>query len=155
MRASFSSKLIRPEVAGAWTFVLVPKPEAVKAGFRARMRVKGTIEGTPFRSSLIPRRGGMVFVVVNSEPRDRIHKSKGDVVRLELELDSSPVKIQVPPALQRAFVRDSRAKSAFDSFTPSQRLAYVRWIGGAKQDATRDRRVATAIERLRRGEKLN
>jgi len=155
MRVAFSSKLIRPDVAGAWTFVLVPKREAAKAGFRARMRVKGTIEGAPFRSSLIPRGGGEVFVVVNSDLRDRIHKSKGDVVRLELELDSNPVEIQVPPALQRALARDPRARSAFNSFTPSQRLAYIRWIDGAKQDATRDRRVVGAIERLRRGEKLN
>ncbi len=155
MRVSFSSKLIRPDVPGAWTLVLVPKPEAVKAGFRARMHVKGTIEGAPIRSSLISRGGGEVFVVVNSELRDRIHKAKGDVVRLELELDSGPVEIQVPPVLQRALARDSRAKSAFTSFTPSQRRAYVRWIAGAKQDATRARRVAAAIARLRRGEKLN
>ncbi len=155
MRVSFSSQLIRPDVAGAWTFVRVPELEAVKAGFRARMRVKGTIEGTPFRSSLIPRGGGEVFVVVNSELRDRIRKSTGDVVRLELELDSNPIGIQVPPVLQRAFARDSRAKAAFNSLTPSQQRAYVRWVAGAKQEATRKRRVATAIERLRRGERLN
>jgi hypothetical protein len=155
MRVSFTSKLIRPNIAGAWTFVLVPRLEAIKAGFRARMRVKGTIEGTPFRSSLIPRGGGEVFVVVNSELRDRIHKSKGGVVRLELGLDPSPAEIREPLALRRALARDPRAKSVFNSFTPSQRRAYVRWIAAAKQDATRDRRVATAVERLRRGEKLN
>lgn len=155
MRVTFSSRLFRPDAAGAWTFALVPKPAAVRAGFRARMRVKGTIDGAPFRSSLIPRGGGEVFVVVNSELRELIGKSPGDTVRLELELDSARVEVPTPPALRRALARDSRAKATFHKFTPSQRLAYARWIAEAKQEATRDRRVALALERLRRGEKLN
>ena len=155
MGVSFSSKLLRPDVPGAWTFAFVPKAAAVKAGFRARMRVKGTIDGTPFRSSLIPRGGGVLFVVVNHELRERIRKSAGDTVRLDLEVDTSPVEVPIPPALQRALAHDSKASGAFHRFTPSQRLAYARWIAGAKQEATRDRRVATTIEKLRRGEKLN
>jgi len=155
MRVSCSSRLIRPDAVGAWTFAIVPKPVAIKAGFRARLRVKGTIDGVPFRSSLLPRGGGEVFVVVNSELRDRIHKSSGDTVQLELELDSTPVKVSIPPALQRALAHDATAKAVFNGFTPSQRLAYARWVADAKQVVTRDRRVATAIEKLRRGKKLN
>jgi len=154
MRVSFSSTLFRPDVTGAWTFALVPRPKAVKAGFRPRMRVQGTIDGVPFRSSLIPRGGGEVFVVVNSDLRERIHKSPGDTVRLELELDSSPVRVPMPLALRQALAHDPIAKATFNKFTPSQRLAYVRWIVAAKQDVTRDRRVASTIEKLRRGEKL-
>ncbi|MCI4370455.1 MAG: YdeI/OmpD-associated family protein [Thermoplasmata archaeon] len=155
MPASFSSRLIRPNVTGAWTFAPVPKSEAIQAGFRARLRVKGTIDGVPFRSSLIPRRGGELFVVVNSELRERIGKSEGETVRVELELDASPVVVDVPPALRRALDGDAAAKSAFAKFTASQRLAYVRWVSEAKQEATRDRRVAAALQKIRRGEKLN
>jgi hypothetical protein len=155
MTTSFSSKLMRPGAVGAWTFALVPRAAAAKAGFRARMRVKGTIDGVPFRSSLIPRGGGEVFVIVNNDMRGRIGKKEGETVRLELELDSSPVVVQVPPALRQGLDRHPQAKAVFAAFTPSQRLAYVRWIAEAKQDATRDRRVAAAVKKLGRGEKFN
>jgi hypothetical protein len=155
MSTSFTSKLIRPDAVGAWTFASVPRKEAATAGFRARLRVKGTIDGIPFRSSLMPRGGGELFVVVNSEVRDRIGKSDGALVRLELELDASPVVVDVPRSLQRALDRDRSARANFAKFTASQRVAYSRWVAEAKQEATRDRRVAAAVEKIRRGEKLN
>jgi uncharacterized protein YdeI (YjbR/CyaY-like superfamily) len=117
--------------------------------------VKGTIDGVPFRSSLIPRGGGEVFVIVNNDMRARIGKKEGETVRLELELDSSPVVVRVPPALRQALDRHPKAKAVFEAFTPSQRLAYVRWVAEAKQDATRDRRLAAAVEKLGRGERFN
>jgi hypothetical protein len=152
---SFTSKLIRPDVAGAWTFAPVPRSAARAAGFRARLRIKGTIDGVPFRSSLIPRGGGELFVVVNSHVRDRIGKSEGATVRLELELDATPIVVDVPAALRRALEGDRSAQANFAGFTASQRLAYSRWVADAKQEATRDRRVAAALEKIRRGEKLN
>jgi hypothetical protein len=155
MAVAFTSKLTRPGVVGAWTFAVVPKATATEAGFRARARVKGTIDGVPFRSSLIPRGPGEVFVVVNNEMRTRIGKSEGATVRFELELDTAPVVVEIPPAFRKALAGDPKAKGVFDGFTTSQRLAYARWIADAKQDATRGRRVRAAIERLRRGEKFN
>jgi hypothetical protein len=155
MPASFSATLIRPGKVGAWTFALVPKDIASKAGFRARLRVKGAIDGHPFRSALMPRGGGEVFVIVNSEMRARIGKTAGDAVRLELELDARPVAVQVPPVLRQALRRSPRATAFFETMTPSQRLAYVRWIADAKQTATRDRRVRIALDKLARREKFN
>jgi hypothetical protein len=152
---AFSSKLVRPGVVGAWTLAPVPEAAAASAGFRARLRVQGTIDGVPFRSSLLPRGGGELFVVVNSEVRERIGKSVGEAVRFELELDSRPVVVNLPPTLRRALDRDAPANAAFAKFTPSQRTAYARWVADAKQAATRDRRVVSAVEKIRRGEKLN
>lgn len=153
MTVSFSSKLIRPEVVGAWTFALVPKAAAERAGFRPRMRVRGSIEGVAFRSSLIPRGGGVLFVVVNNDLRNRIGKTAGDSVRLELGVD--PTLVTVPPAFRQALARDPKAKVAFEGFTASQRQAYARWISDAKQDTTRARRVSSAVDKLHRGEKFN
>jgi len=152
MMTSFSSKLIRPGAVGAWTFAVVPRAAAAKAGFRARRRVRGTIDGTPFRSSLIPRGGGEVFVVVDSGIRERIGKTEGQTVRLELELDSRPVVVRVPPALRKALQGNSKATDFFDRLTAFQRLAYIHWIAEAKPEATRDLRVVAAVQKLSRGE---
>jgi hypothetical protein len=155
MSSAFSAKLTRPTGTGTWTFALVPKATAAAAGFRARLRVKGTIDGVAFRSALIPRGGGEVFVIVNTETRARIGKTSGDTVRLELQLDARPISVRVPPALQRALRDVPKASAFFQTLTASQRLAYTRWIADAKQSATRDRRVKVALDKLARREKFN
>ncbi|MFI5414506.1 MAG: YdeI/OmpD-associated family protein, partial [Candidatus Lutacidiplasmatales archaeon] len=66
-----------------------------------------------------------------------------------------PVVVDVPPSLRRALDREPSAAANFANFTASQRLAYSRWVADAKQDATRDRRVAAALEKIGRGKKLN
>jgi uncharacterized protein YdeI (YjbR/CyaY-like superfamily) len=45
------------------------------------------------------------------------------------------------------------ARATLDGFSPSARRDYVDWIAEAKQDATRHKRIATAIEWLSEGKK--
>ena len=45
------------------------------------------------------------------------------------------------------------AKAALDSFPPSAQRDYFEWIAEAKQDATRQKRIATAIEWLSEGKR--
>ena len=153
--SNFRTKLMRPEGVGTWTFAPVPKSISEEAGLRSHQRVKGTIDGLPFKSALIPRGGGSLFIVVNQELRDAIKKHAGDEVRVTMELDRRPVPTPVPPALQRALSKDGLARATFEKLAPSHRKAYALWIAGAKQEPTRDRRLAKALQMLRRGETLN
>jgi len=61
----------------------------------------------------------------------------------------------VPPALAEALARDPEAATVFDGFPPSCRREYCEWIADAKRDATRDKRVAEAIEWIRDGKRRN
>ena len=47
------------------------------------------------------------------------------------------------------------AKATFDGFPPGQRREYVDWIAEAKQDATRQKRLETAVEWLSEGKRRN
>jgi uncharacterized protein YdeI (YjbR/CyaY-like superfamily) len=117
--------------------------------------VKGTVDGVPFTSSLMPRGGGILFLVVNSALRELIGKSGGDAVTVSMELDVRPIRIAVPPALRSALTKDRAARQVFEALAPSHRKAYALWIAGAKQESTRDRRLAKALQMLHRGETLN
>lgn len=152
---SFRTKLIRPVGVGTWTFAAIPKEVSAEAGFRPRMRVRGTINGAPIRSSLMPRGGGVLFVVVPQAIREQIQRTDGDPVELRIEIDRAPPKIVVPPALAAALRKDAKAQSAFDGLAPSHRKAYAQWVGSAVQDETRARRVAKALTMLRAGKTLN
>lgn len=68
-----------------------------------------------------------------------------DGVRVERKRTPRP-PLPVPPAFAAALKKSKKAQAAFDGFPPSHQREYNEWIGEAKTDATRDRRVAQAIE---------
>lgn len=64
-------------------------------------------------------------------------------------------EIPVPDDFTRALGRSKKAKSAFEAFAPSCRREYLEWITGAKQEATRARRIDKAIGQIAEGKSLN
>lgn len=64
-------------------------------------------------------------------------------------------ELPVPDDLARALSENTRAKATFDKFPPSQRREYIEWITEAKTDATRQRRLATALDWMAEGKPRN
>jgi uncharacterized protein YdeI (YjbR/CyaY-like superfamily) len=62
---------------------------------------------------------------------------------------------EMHPEFAAALDRAPKAKSALDSFPPSARRDYLEWVADAKQDATRQKRIASAIEWLGEGKRRN
>jgi uncharacterized protein YdeI (YjbR/CyaY-like superfamily) len=63
--------------------------------------------------------------------------------------------IPMPDDFAAALKGNRKARTAFDAFSPSHRREYLEWITEAKQQATRDRRIATSIEWLAEGKPRN
>ncbi|MDZ4806557.1 MAG: YdeI/OmpD-associated family protein [Candidatus Eisenbacteria bacterium] len=63
--------------------------------------------------------------------------------------------ITMPPALTAALKRNKKAKAAFDAFSPSHQREYMEWIGEAKAEATREKRLLTALEWVEDGKPRN
>jgi uncharacterized protein YdeI (YjbR/CyaY-like superfamily) len=59
------------------------------------------------------------------------------------------------PDFAAALDKSPKAKAALDAFAPSHRREYLEWIGEAKRDETRQKRIATAIDWLAEGKKRN
>jgi uncharacterized protein YdeI (YjbR/CyaY-like superfamily) len=64
-------------------------------------------------------------------------------------------ELVVPEILTSALRKNTKARAAFEAFSPSHRKEYVEWITEAKTEATRDRRLATAIEWMAEGKPRN
>ena len=71
---------------------------------------------------------------------------KGEVRRAE---------IPVPADLKSALAKDSKARAAFDSFTPGYRREYLEWIVAAKRPETRAQRIDTTVRQSREGKTLH
>ncbi|MGC2669678.1 MAG: YdeI/OmpD-associated family protein [Candidatus Nitrosopolaris sp.] len=129
---TFKTKLMRPEEVGTWTFASISMELANRAQLRARMRIRGTIDGTHFRSSLMPARDGDVFVIVNKELREKIGKGNGEVVEMTW-VGILRRLLTVFPDLKKALSQNAKAETYFRKMAPSHRKAYVQWIEQAKK----------------------
>ena len=63
--------------------------------------------------------------------------------------------IAMPADLAAALKKNAKARTTFESFPPSHKREYLEWITGAKAEATRERRLGTAIEYMSSGKSLN
>jgi predicted metal-dependent HD superfamily phosphohydrolase len=115
-----------------------------------RFPVVATVNGYAWRTSVV-RMGGEFMLGLNREVREGANAEAGDEVNLELELDTKPREVEVPPALAAALAADAEALAAFQKLSYTHRKEYARWVEEAKKDETRDRRVAKTLEQLRVG----
>ncbi len=63
--------------------------------------------------------------------------------------------LPVPDDLAAALKRSKAARTHFEAFSPSQRREYIEWITEAKTDATREKRLVTAVEWMEEGKQRN
>ena len=59
------------------------------------------------------------------------------------------------PDFAAALAKAPKAKATLDGFPPSAQRDYLEWIAEAKQDSTRAKRIATAVEWLSEGKRRN
>jgi uncharacterized protein YdeI (YjbR/CyaY-like superfamily) len=69
-------------------------------------------------------------------------------IKVEKPKPKKKPEADVPADLQAALKKNKKALAAFEAFSPSHRREYVEWIAEAKQEATRKKRVAQAVEWL-------
>jgi hypothetical protein len=153
MKTAFAAPLEAMGRGGAWTILRVPFDVEKEFGTRARVPVKGTINGAAFRAQLFPMGGGRHCLMVNKALQKSAKASAGDTVTVELERDGAPRPVTVPRDLKAALARSARARAFFDGLSPSHKRAYTEWITEAKKEDTRARRVEKAVEMLAAGEK--
>jgi len=68
---------------------------------------------------------------------------------------AAPQALRVPADLAAALKKSTKARATFAGFSPSHKREYIEWISEAKSDATRARRLQTAIEWMADGRPRN
>ncbi len=147
-KQKFSAKLIGRGPNGAWTFLPIDFDVHSTLGIQARQAVKGTINGFPFRNSLMPEGDGTYVMMVNKELQAGAKAKAGDTVNVTLEIDDTPRSVEIPDDLQASLTKVAGAGNAFAALSYSHQKEFVDWIGEAKKVETRARRIEKSLEML-------
>ncbi|HEX4300164.1 MAG TPA: YdeI/OmpD-associated family protein [Gammaproteobacteria bacterium] len=82
-------------------------------------------------------------------------KLNQDGVKLRTQAKRKATPLRVPADLSKALKASPKAAATFKALSTSHRNEYVEWIAGAKQEATRHKRLATALSWLAEGKNYN
>ena len=63
--------------------------------------------------------------------------------------------VEVPADLAAALAQNKRARTTFDAFSYTNQREYVEWLEEAKREATRAKRLQTAIDQMEEGKPRN
>jgi uncharacterized protein YdeI (YjbR/CyaY-like superfamily) len=75
----------------------------------------------------------------------------GEEVEVDLELDTAPREVTVPPDLAAALASDPAAQRTFDGLSYSNKSWHTFQVEGAKSPETRSRRIEKSVAALRDG----
>jgi len=117
-------------------------------GTRARVPVCGTINGFPYRSSLMPM-GGCYAMVVNRTIREGANVRAGDEVAVVMERDRAERTVEAPPELKKELARSKKARERWQELSFTHKKEMANSIRDAKQDETRKRRLAKVMRVLK------
>ena len=144
----FEAVILDSGGGGAW--VEFPYDVREEFGTGGQVKVKATIDGQPYRGSLVRMAGPRHILGVLKDIRKTIGKAPGDRVRVVLERDTEERIVEIPPELAAALDKDPSAKRAFDKLSYTHRKEHARSVAEAKAQATRDRRVQKVVDALER-----
>lgn len=129
------------------TYILIPFDVQQVWGTRARVPVRGTINGVPFRTSISPY-GGRHYLGVIKSLRDEAQAQAGDRVEIVLERDEEPRQVTLPEDFEQALQANPAALSTWKKLSYTHQKETVNAILEARKPETRTRRIEKSINTL-------
>ena len=132
------------------TGIRIPDEVMAALGAGKKPPVRVTINGFSYRST-VATVDGQPMVGLSAENRAATGTKGGDEVDVDIELDTSPRELVVPPELAAALDAEPPARATFDRLSYTNRQWHVLQVTTAKTDETRQRRLEKSIAALREG----
>ena len=122
-------------------------------GTKARVPVRGTINGAAFRSSLC-NMGDGYFMVVNKELRACAKCKAGDTVDVVLERDREERVVETPDEIKNALSTNETAQATWESLSFTHKKEWTRAITEAKKEETRRARIEKLVAAMKAGKRV-
>jgi uncharacterized protein YdeI (YjbR/CyaY-like superfamily) len=145
---SFSATLENLRSGLGWVIVRIPFNVTAAWGRGGRPKVKGEINGFPFRTSLFPTREGTHFILVNKRMQKGAHARTGSAVQVRLEPDTEERAVEIPAELKRILSEERALLRWFQKLNYSMQKWIADWVRDVKSAEARQRRSEQAAEQL-------
>lgn len=143
---------IQGREAGVVAAIAPPVDVIEYFGTRARLPIRGTINGFPFRSSLMPC-GSARMMPVNQTLCRGAGVAPGDIVDVVMERDEEERTVEAPQELKKELAKSKKAQERWDGLAFTHKKEMANSILGAKQEETKKRRMAKVMQVLKTGAK--
>ena len=150
LQQPFEATLEKGDRALGWTIARVPFDPAKVWPEKVRQRVKGTINGFAFRTSLFPEEGKQAtyYLLVNRATQAGSKAKLGQIAKFTLEPDLDPRPAELPDELDTLLDEADGLRQWYDALTEYTRREIGKWMLGVKSDEARVRRAQQMAERL-------
>lgn len=135
------------EPVGPAAAIMLTDAQVAELSTRKTPPVVVTIAGRSARLR-VARMGEVICIGLRKAARAELGVEIGDEVDVSIAADERERTVEVPDELAAALDADPAARAAFDALSFTRRKEIARGIADAKQDATRQRRLAKALEEL-------
>jgi len=134
-----------------WTYVEIPVDLAqkLKPGNKKSFRVKGKLDDHAIKgAALLPMGGGKFILAINASMRKAIHKKKGAMLKVKLEVDKKGYELN--KEFMACLDDEPAAILFFKSLSRGHQNYFSKWIETAKTEPTKTKRIAMAVSALSR-----
>ena len=146
----FKAKIEAGDGGGA--YVVFPFDIEKEFGTKGKVPVQASFNGVPYAGTLIKYGNPLHLLPMPKAIREQTSTAPGDTVNVELWKDEQPRELEVPAEFKEA-MKKAGVMPLFDRLSFSHRKEYCRWIGDAKKEETRMKRVGKSVELLKQGVK--
>jgi uncharacterized protein YdeI (YjbR/CyaY-like superfamily) len=145
---SFKAILERENSGLGWVIIRIPFDAAKVWKTRGRIKVRGEINGFPFRTTLFSDGKGGHTLLVNKKMQSGANVVAGLSAKFRLELDTAERPIIVPAELEKFFAEDKSMRAWFGKLNQSHRRVLCDQIRDVKNPEIRARRAEQLAELL-------
>ena len=141
----FSQKIYK---VGINPCVEVPRRVSDDIDKNGYVPVKGTINGHQFKSTLVPLSSWRHRLYINGEMRKTCKAGVGDEIEVVLEFDDQPQETPMPRAFSEALEADLKAKTRYESYTPSRQREILAYLNSLKKPEPLEQNITRLLIKL-------
>lgn len=137
-------------------FIKIPFDVKEVFGTKGQVKVKVRFDGkVDYRGSIANMGMDCHSLGITKEIRNKINKTFGDPVSVELEKDIEERIVIIQTDVSGLLDINPKAKEYFNSLSYTDRKEYIQWIEEAKKEETRVKRIEKFIEKLNNRKKFS
>ena len=148
---TFAERITRIDAMFMQYILIIPQEIIEKINTKGRVRVEGTMNGTPFALAIQNLKTGEKYFSVSNPLRKAAKIQLSVPVEVKFHL-VDPDKLDIPEELQSVLNEDPEGKAAFEKLTTGYKRSLIHYITSVKNIDSRVKRALELIERAKIGD---